>query len=106
MYLTHHYFIHVVGGSCLAIAFFYLFLTDDLEGPFVTASPTSALADGGALGMITKLISLAPPSSLDTDVAKTIIGHLKEVVPRSSIHLEMTIMIWMLSLPFLLEKLV
>lgn len=33
MYLTHHYLIDVVGGACLAIAFFYLFLPDDLKGP-------------------------------------------------------------------------
>ncbi|KAK2464975.1 hypothetical protein APHAL10511_003051 [Amanita phalloides] len=33
MYLTHHYLIDVVGGACLATAFFYLFLPDDLKGP-------------------------------------------------------------------------
>jgi hypothetical protein len=33
------YLIHVVGGSCLAIAFSHLFLPNDIEGPFVTASP-------------------------------------------------------------------
>jgi len=48
MYLTHHYLIDVVGGSCLAIAFFYLFLPDDLNGPLATASPTGALANGAA----------------------------------------------------------
>ncbi|KAG5644277.1 hypothetical protein DXG03_008762 [Asterophora parasitica] len=32
MYLTHHYLIDVVGGACLAIAFFYFFLPDDLRG--------------------------------------------------------------------------
>jgi membrane-associated phospholipid phosphatase len=50
MYLTHHYLIDVVGGSCLAIAFFYFFLPDDLKGPLATASPTGALANGGAIG--------------------------------------------------------
>jgi inositol phosphorylceramide synthase catalytic subunit len=48
MYLTHHYLIDVVGGACLAIAFFYIFLPDDLKGPLATASPTGALANGGA----------------------------------------------------------
>lgn len=32
MYLTHHYLIDVVGGSCLAIACFYLYLPDELKG--------------------------------------------------------------------------
>ena len=50
MYLTHHYLIDVVGGSCLAIAFFYFYLPDDLKGPMATASPTGALANGGVLG--------------------------------------------------------
>ena len=50
MYLTHHYLIDVVGGSCLAIAFFYFYLPDDLKGPLATASPTGALANGGVLG--------------------------------------------------------
>jgi membrane-associated phospholipid phosphatase len=31
MYLSHHYLIDVVGGACLAIAFFYLFLPDDMR---------------------------------------------------------------------------
>jgi len=48
MYLTHHYLIDVVGGSCLAIAFFYVFLPDDLKGPLATASHTGALANGAA----------------------------------------------------------
>ncbi|KAH9994320.1 hypothetical protein BJV74DRAFT_831442 [Russula compacta] len=50
MYLTHHYLIDVVGGSCLAIAFFHLFLPDDLKGPLATVSPTGALANGAAHG--------------------------------------------------------
>ncbi|KAG6334578.1 hypothetical protein ID866_4515 [Astraeus odoratus] len=32
MYLTHHYLIDVVGGACLATAFFYLFMPDELQG--------------------------------------------------------------------------
>jgi len=39
MYLTHHYLIDVVGGACLATAFFYLFLPDDLKGSAATAAP-------------------------------------------------------------------
>lgn len=33
MYLTHHYLIDVVGGACLATAFFYLFMPDELRTP-------------------------------------------------------------------------
>lgn len=40
MYLTHHYLIDVVGGACLATAFFYLFLPDDLKGDAATSPPT------------------------------------------------------------------
>ncbi|KIJ67224.1 hypothetical protein HYDPIDRAFT_148707 [Hydnomerulius pinastri MD-312] len=32
MYLTHHYLIDVVGGACMATAFFYLFMPDELRG--------------------------------------------------------------------------
>jgi membrane-associated phospholipid phosphatase len=39
MYLTHHYLIDVVGGSCMAVLFFYCFLPDDLRGAFATAAP-------------------------------------------------------------------
>jgi len=39
MYLTHHYLIDVVGGACLATAFFYLFLPDELRGPAAQALP-------------------------------------------------------------------
>ncbi|KDR72972.1 hypothetical protein GALMADRAFT_252341 [Galerina marginata CBS 339.88] len=39
MYLSHHYLIDVVGGGCLATAFFYLFLPDDLRGPAALAHP-------------------------------------------------------------------
>jgi hypothetical protein len=39
MYLTHHYLIDVVGGACLAIAFFYLFLPDELKGAGATLPP-------------------------------------------------------------------
>ncbi|TFK38489.1 hypothetical protein BDQ12DRAFT_113539 [Crucibulum laeve] len=41
MYLTHHYLIDVVGGACLAIAFFYLFLPDELKGAGALAPPGS-----------------------------------------------------------------
>ncbi|KAG6373540.1 PAP2-domain-containing protein [Boletus reticuloceps] len=33
MYLTHHYLIDVVGGACLATAFFYLFMPNELRAP-------------------------------------------------------------------------
>jgi hypothetical protein len=54
MYLTHHYLIDVVGGACLATAFFYLFLPDDLKGPaafvpprnFTVLSPTAYNGNG------------------------------------------------------------
>ncbi|KAH9840640.1 PAP2-domain-containing protein [Rhodofomes roseus] len=46
MYLTHHYLIDVVGGSCLAIACFYLFLPDALKG-------TNALLPPGGLSTTT-----------------------------------------------------
>jgi membrane-associated phospholipid phosphatase len=39
MYLTHHYLIDVVGGACLAIVFFYLFMPDALKGDGALASP-------------------------------------------------------------------
>ncbi|PCH34641.1 PAP2-domain-containing protein [Wolfiporia cocos MD-104 SS10] len=41
MYLTHHYLIDVVFGSCLAIAFFYLFLPDSLKGANALLPPGS-----------------------------------------------------------------
>jgi inositol phosphorylceramide synthase catalytic subunit len=47
MYLTHHYLIDVVGGSCLAIACFYLWLPDELKGANATAGPAEA---GGVRG--------------------------------------------------------
>ncbi|KAG6813311.1 hypothetical protein H0H92_012124 [Tricholoma furcatifolium] len=42
MYLTHHYLIDVVGGACLAIAFFYLFLPDSLRGDAALAPPSGS----------------------------------------------------------------
>ena len=39
MYMTHHYLIDVVGGSCLAVASFYLLLPDELRGAAATAPP-------------------------------------------------------------------
>ncbi|TBU38150.1 PAP2-domain-containing protein [Dichomitus squalens] len=41
MYLTHHYLVDVVGGSCLAVAFFYLMMPEELKSPAAaTASPS------------------------------------------------------------------
>ncbi|KAH7922430.1 PAP2-domain-containing protein [Leucogyrophana mollusca] len=40
MYLTHHYLIDVVGGACLATAFFYLLMPDELSAGGA-ASPRS-----------------------------------------------------------------
>ncbi|KAF8966089.1 inositolphosphorylceramide synthase [Flammula alnicola] len=39
MYLTHHYLIDVVGGACLATAFFYFFLPDEMRGAAAVAPP-------------------------------------------------------------------
>ncbi|KAI0631669.1 PAP2-domain-containing protein [Trametes polyzona] len=39
MYLTHHYLVDVVGGSCLAVAFFYLLMPEELKGAGATAPP-------------------------------------------------------------------
>lgn len=53
MYLTHHYLIDVVGGACLATAFFYLLLPDELKGAGATAPPgglASALRNGIGMG--------------------------------------------------------
>ncbi|KAA1470883.1 PAP2-domain-containing protein [Dentipellis sp. KUC8613] len=47
MYLTHHYLIDVVGGSCLAIAFFYVFLPDEFKGPAATAGPNGFPGSNG-----------------------------------------------------------
>ncbi|KAF5319320.1 hypothetical protein D9619_008657 [Psilocybe cf. subviscida] len=47
MYLTHHYLIDVVGGACLATAFFYIFMPDEFKGPVATALPPN-LNLGGA----------------------------------------------------------
>ncbi|EAU83611.1 inositolphosphorylceramide synthase [Coprinopsis cinerea okayama7 len=41
MYLTHHYLIDVVGGACMATAFFYLFLPDDLKGKAALEGPAN-----------------------------------------------------------------
>lgn len=57
MYLTHHYLIDVVAGACLATAFFYLFLPQELCGTNATRGPGSVFdsmggryAAGGANG--------------------------------------------------------
>jgi len=39
MYLTHHYLIDVVVGSCLAVVCFYLFLPEELKGANAVAPP-------------------------------------------------------------------
>lgn len=50
MYLTHHYLIDVVGGSCLAVATFYLLLPDELKGPAAYASPPNFNGGGAGVG--------------------------------------------------------
>lgn len=40
MYLTHHYLIDVVGGACLATAFFYFFLPAELDNGNGSSSTT------------------------------------------------------------------
>ena len=47
MYLTHHYLIDVVGGACLAIASFYLFLPDDLRGSLALSPPINSNSSNG-----------------------------------------------------------
>ncbi|KAJ6632567.1 hypothetical protein B0H10DRAFT_2172302 [Mycena sp. CBHHK59/15] len=42
MYLSHHYLIDVVGGACLAICFFYLFLPDELKSTAAATAPPGA----------------------------------------------------------------
>lgn len=39
MYLSHHYLIDVVGGACLAIFFFYLFLPDEMRNTTTATAP-------------------------------------------------------------------
>lgn len=47
MYLTHHYLIDVTSGACLATAFFYFFLPDEMKGPGAfTSSPNLAPLNG------------------------------------------------------------
>ena len=48
VYLTHHYLIDVVGGACLATAFFHLYLLDEFKGSAALAPPPglNALASG------------------------------------------------------------
>lgn len=43
MYLTHHYLVDVVGGSCLAVAFFYLMMPEELKSPAAATSPPGGL---------------------------------------------------------------
>ncbi|KAJ7207967.1 hypothetical protein GGX14DRAFT_634619 [Mycena pura] len=45
MYLSHHYLIDVVGGGCLAVLFFYLYLPDEFRNPAAaTAQPAGSRA--------------------------------------------------------------
>jgi len=67
MYLTHHYLIDVVGGSCLATAFFYLFLPDDLKGDGATAPPVAALGKGRSKYEIYDLENPRARSVLDAE---------------------------------------
>ncbi|KAL0563124.1 Phosphatidylinositol:ceramide phosphoinositol transferase (IPC synthase) [Marasmius crinis-equi] len=43
MYLTHHYLVDVVGGACMATAFFHLFLPDELKHPSAATAPPTGL---------------------------------------------------------------
>lgn len=62
MYLTHHYLIDVVGGACLATAFFYFFLPDELKGPAATALPVG-LANSRAQRSKYEIYDLEAPRS-------------------------------------------
>jgi len=62
MYLTHHYLIDVVCGACLATAFFYFFLPDELKGPGATALP-SGLASSRAQRSKYEIYDLEAPRS-------------------------------------------
>ncbi|KAK7036683.1 Phosphatidylinositol:ceramide phosphoinositol transferase (IPC synthase) [Paramarasmius palmivorus] len=46
MYLTHHYLVDVVGGACMAVGFFYVFLPDALKGERATSPPGAGGANG------------------------------------------------------------
>jgi membrane-associated phospholipid phosphatase len=46
MYLTHHYLIDVVSGACLATAFFYFFLPDEMKGAGAASSPNLGFFTG------------------------------------------------------------
>ncbi|KAF7290596.1 acidPPc domain-containing protein [Mycena indigotica] len=47
MYLSHHYLIDVVGGGCLAVFFFYLYLPDEFRNPSnATAQPSNLSTRG------------------------------------------------------------
>ncbi|KAI0028212.1 hypothetical protein K488DRAFT_59167 [Vararia minispora EC-137] len=60
MYLTHHYLIDVVGGSCMAVLFFYSLLPDELRGPNATARPGSRSSKYAQYGLD------APSAGADT----------------------------------------
>ncbi|KAF5350900.1 hypothetical protein D9758_010519 [Tetrapyrgos nigripes] len=50
MYLTHHYLIDVVGGGCLAMAFFYFFLPEEFKNPLTATAPPGTQIGVGAMG--------------------------------------------------------
>ncbi|KAF7291483.1 acidPPc domain-containing protein [Mycena kentingensis (nom. inval.)] len=43
MYLSHHYLIDVVGGGCLAVFFFFLYLPDEFRHPAAATAPPGGL---------------------------------------------------------------
>ncbi|KAJ7117909.1 hypothetical protein C8R43DRAFT_1036871 [Mycena crocata] len=48
MYLSHHYLIDVVGGGCLAVFFFYVYLPDEFRNPAAATAPPGATNRVGA----------------------------------------------------------
>ncbi|KAH9939643.1 PAP2-domain-containing protein [Epithele typhae] len=64
MYLTHHYLVDVVGGSCLAVAFFYLLLPDTLK-PVAAATAPPGGAGAGAFRSKYALYDLEEPRGRD-----------------------------------------
>ncbi|KAJ7021473.1 hypothetical protein C8F04DRAFT_1049885 [Mycena alexandri] len=42
MYLSHHYLIDVVGGACLAVFFFYVYLPDEFRNPAAATAPAGS----------------------------------------------------------------
>lgn len=63
MYLTHHYLIDVVGGACMATAFFYLMLPEELRGAAATARPGSPFAPSSSALSKHELYDIPVPGS-------------------------------------------